>query len=30
VKDSGMGRAGLRWAIDDMTEIRILVLAWPG
>jgi glyceraldehyde-3-phosphate dehydrogenase (NADP+) len=29
VKDSGMGREGIRWAIEDMTEIRILVLAWP-
>jgi glyceraldehyde-3-phosphate dehydrogenase (NADP+) len=30
VKDSGQGREGLRWAIEDMTEIRIMVLAWPG
>jgi len=30
VKDSGLGREGLRWAIEDMTEIRILVLAQPG
>jgi acyl-CoA reductase-like NAD-dependent aldehyde dehydrogenase len=29
VKDSGQGREGLRYAIDDMTEIRIMVLAWP-
>ena len=29
VKDSGLGREGLRWAIDDMTEIKIMVLAWP-
>ena len=29
VKDSGLGREGLRWAIEDMTEIRIMVLAWP-
>jgi glyceraldehyde-3-phosphate dehydrogenase (NADP+) len=29
VKDSGLGREGLLWAIEDMTEIRILVLAWP-
>ncbi len=29
VKDSGMGREGLRWAMEDMTEIRIMVLAWP-
>jgi len=30
VKDSGLGREGLRWAIDDMTEVRIMVLAQPG
>ena len=29
VKDSGLGREGLRWAMDDMTEIRIMVLAQP-
>lgn len=29
VKDSGLGREGLRWAIEDMTEIKIMVLAWP-
>ena len=29
VKDSGLGREGLRWAIEDMTEIRIMVLAPP-
>ncbi len=29
VKDSGLGREGLRWAIEDMTEIRIMVLDWP-
>jgi len=29
VKDSGLGREGLRWAIEDMTELRILVLAQP-
>jgi len=29
VKDSGLGREGLRYAMDDMTEIRILVLAQP-
>jgi glyceraldehyde-3-phosphate dehydrogenase (NADP+) len=29
VKDSGHGREGLRYAIDDMTEIKILVFAWP-
>jgi glyceraldehyde-3-phosphate dehydrogenase (NADP+) len=27
VKDSGLGREGLRWAIEDMTEPRTLVLA---
>jgi acyl-CoA reductase-like NAD-dependent aldehyde dehydrogenase len=30
VKDSGFGREGLRWAIEDMTEIRIMVVAQPG
>jgi acyl-CoA reductase-like NAD-dependent aldehyde dehydrogenase len=30
VKDSGLGREGLRYAIEDMTELRIMVLAWPG
>jgi acyl-CoA reductase-like NAD-dependent aldehyde dehydrogenase len=30
VKDSGLGREGLRNAIEDMTEIRILVVAQPG
>jgi glyceraldehyde-3-phosphate dehydrogenase (NADP+) len=30
VKDSGQGREGLRWAIEDMTEVRIMVLAQPG
>jgi acyl-CoA reductase-like NAD-dependent aldehyde dehydrogenase len=29
VKDSGLGREGLRWAIDDMTEIRLMVVAEP-
>jgi glyceraldehyde-3-phosphate dehydrogenase (NADP+) len=29
VKDSGLGREGLRWAVEDMTELRIMVLAWP-
>ncbi len=29
VKDSGLGREGLRWAIEDMTEIRIMVVAQP-
>ncbi len=30
VKDSGLGREGLRWAMEDMTEIRIMVIAQPG
>ena len=30
VKDSGLGREGLRWAIEDMTELRIMVLAQSG
>ena len=30
VKESGIGREGLRWAIEDMTELRLLVLANPG
>jgi acyl-CoA reductase-like NAD-dependent aldehyde dehydrogenase len=29
VKDSGQGREGLRYAMDDMTEIRIMVIAQP-
>jgi acyl-CoA reductase-like NAD-dependent aldehyde dehydrogenase len=29
-KDSGQGREGLRYAIEDMTELRIMVLAQPG
>jgi glyceraldehyde-3-phosphate dehydrogenase (NADP+) len=29
VKDSGQGREGVRYAIDDMTEIRIMVMASP-
>jgi glyceraldehyde-3-phosphate dehydrogenase (NADP+) len=29
VKDSGLGREGLRWAMEDMTEIRIMVMAQP-
>jgi acyl-CoA reductase-like NAD-dependent aldehyde dehydrogenase len=29
VKDSGHGREGLRWAIEDMTELRIMVVAEP-
>lgn len=30
VKDSGLGREGVRWAIADMTEERLLVLREPG
>lgn len=30
VKDSGLGREGLRFAIEDMTEIRLLVLSHLG
>ena len=30
VKDSGLGREGLRWAIEDMTELRLMVIAQPG
>jgi glyceraldehyde-3-phosphate dehydrogenase (NADP+) len=29
VKDSGLGREGIRYAMDDMTEIRIMVMAQP-
>ncbi len=29
VKYSGTGREGVRWAIEDMTEIRLLVLRTP-
>ena len=25
-KDSGLGREGLRWAIESMTEVRLLVI----
>ncbi|MFV2065048.1 MAG: aldehyde dehydrogenase family protein [Chloroflexota bacterium] len=30
IKDSGLGREGLRWAIEDMTELRIMVITRPG
>ena len=26
VKESGLGREGIRWAIEDMTEVRLLVI----
>ena len=28
-KDSGMGREGVRWAIESMTEVRLLVIREP-
>ncbi len=30
VKDSGLGREGIRFAMEDMTEIRLLVIRTPG
>jgi len=30
VKDSGLGREGIRFAMEEMTEIRLLVLNRPG
>ncbi len=30
VKDSGLGREGLRWSIEDMTEPRLLVIPQGG
>ncbi len=30
VKESGLGREGIRWAIEDMTEVRLLVIRDPG
>lgn len=30
VKDSGLGREGIRYAIEDMTERRLLVIRTPG
>ncbi len=29
VKDSGLGREGIRWAIEDMTEVRLMVVRIP-
>jgi glyceraldehyde-3-phosphate dehydrogenase (NADP+) len=29
VKDSGLGREGLRWSVEDMTELRLMVVAEP-
>jgi acyl-CoA reductase-like NAD-dependent aldehyde dehydrogenase len=30
VKESGLGREGIRYAMEDMTEIRLLVIRTPG
>ena len=29
VKDSGLGREGIRFAMEDMTEIRLMVVRTP-
>ncbi len=29
VKDSGLGREGIRWAIESMTDVRLLVIRTP-
>jgi len=29
VKDSGLGREGIRWAMQDMTELRLMVIRNP-
>ena len=29
VKDSGLGREGIRFAMEDMTEVRLLVVRTP-
>jgi acyl-CoA reductase-like NAD-dependent aldehyde dehydrogenase len=29
VKESGLGREGIPWSIEEMTELRLLVLADP-
>lgn len=29
VKDSGFGREGVRWAMEDMTDLRLMVLRTP-
>ena len=29
VKDSGLGREGLRWSMEDMTELRLMVIRTP-
>jgi len=30
VKDSGLGREGVKFAIEDMTEVRLMVIRTPG
>ena len=30
IKDSGLGREGIRWAIEEMTEPRMLVMSGIG
>jgi acyl-CoA reductase-like NAD-dependent aldehyde dehydrogenase len=30
VKESGLGREGVKFAIEDMTEIRMMVIRTPG
>ena len=30
VKESGIGREGIRFAIEDMTELKLMVVARPG
>ena len=29
VKDSGLGREGVRWAIEHLTEVRLMVVRTP-
>ncbi len=29
VKDSGLGREGIRWALNDLTELRLMVIRSP-
>jgi hypothetical protein len=29
VKDSGIGREGVRWAIEHLTEVRLMVVRTP-
>jgi len=30
VKESGLGREGVKFAIEDMTEVRLMVIRTPG